>query len=300
MRLFDPNNPNEKKKMIAAGVLGLVAIIVLGYVFFGGPSKPTTNSVVTTRPGPTPGKGGNNVPPPDVPPADDNSIFQPISYSPTAPSVTEGNRNIFAYYEAPSPTPKPIVVQTPTPTPTPPLTATTVSPSNVYARTPGDFSLQLVGDKFTPAVHIIIDGRDLPTRFISAQQLFATVPASWISTPGPRSVMARSPDGKLYSNAVSLNVALPPDPNQSFTYVGLIGKPHFNDTAVLQIRSSKELINVQRGQDIGGRFRVVSISEREVAVIDTQLKIPHKIPFTSDSTSNSPYRPPARPTDDEP
>jgi hypothetical protein len=30
-KLFDPNNPNEKKKMIAAGALGLVALIVLAY-----------------------------------------------------------------------------------------------------------------------------------------------------------------------------------------------------------------------------------------------------------------------------
>ena len=30
MQLFDPNNPNEKKKMIAAAALGLAAIIVLG------------------------------------------------------------------------------------------------------------------------------------------------------------------------------------------------------------------------------------------------------------------------------
>ena len=27
MQLFDPNNPNEKKKMIAAAVLGVVALI---------------------------------------------------------------------------------------------------------------------------------------------------------------------------------------------------------------------------------------------------------------------------------
>ena len=29
MQLFDPNNPNEKKKMIAAGVLGVAAIALL-------------------------------------------------------------------------------------------------------------------------------------------------------------------------------------------------------------------------------------------------------------------------------
>ena len=39
MQLFDPKNPNEKKKLIAAAVLGVIAIVVLGYVFFGGSSK---------------------------------------------------------------------------------------------------------------------------------------------------------------------------------------------------------------------------------------------------------------------
>jgi hypothetical protein len=145
-----------------------------------------------------------------------------------------------------------------------------------------------------------VDSRDLPTRFISAQQLFTTVPASLILFPGPRTVMVRTPDGKLFSNQVSLNVAPAPDPNQSFTYVGLIGKPRFNDTAVLQIRSSKELINVQRGEVIGTRFRIVSISEREIQLIDTQLKIPHKMSFSSETSPNAPYRPPSRVGEDQP
>jgi hypothetical protein len=297
MRFFDPNNPNEKKKMIAAGALGLVAIVVLGYVFFGGSSsRPATNSAAT-HPTPTPTKTGTTQPAEIL---EDASIYQPINYNPIQPFASEGNRNIFAYYEPPPPTPKVVIIQTPTPTPTPPMMAMGLSPSNVYARTPGDFSLQVTGDKFTPAVHIIIDGRDLPTRFISAQQLFTTVPAAMIQNPGARQVMVRNADGKLYSNTISLNVTPPPDPNSTFSYVGIIGKPRFNDTAVLQNKSSKELINVQRGEQIGGRFRVVSISEREIQLIDTMLKIPHKLSFTNDVSPNSPYQRPNRPTDDEP
>jgi len=178
------------------------------------------------------------------------------------------------------------------------MTASSLSPSSVYARTPADFSLQVVGDKFTPAVHIVIDGRDLPTRFINAQQLFTTVPAALITNPGVRQVMARSNDGRLYSNTVNLNVTPPPAPN--YNYVGLIGKPRFNDTAVLQDKSSKELINVQRGEPVGGRFRVVSISEREVVLIDPALKIRHTLTFTVDASSSSPYRPPVRVSDEEP
>ena len=287
MQFFDPKNPNEKKKMIAAAALALVAILVLGYVFFGGgSSKPptTTNAIVRSSPSPTRGPNARETPPPP----EELSIYQPVSYTGTVASASEADRNIFSYYEPPPPTPKPVIVQTPSPTPTPPLVASGVSPSSVYARTPADFSLQLTGDKFTPAVHIVMDGRELPTRFIGSQQLFTTVPASMVANPGVRSVMARTSDGHLYSNTVSLNVSQPPVPN--FNYVGLIGKPRFNDIAVLQDKSSKDLNNVQRGDPVGGRFRVVSISEKEVVLIDTTLKIRHTLPFTQDPNSGAPFR----------
>ena len=285
MRFFDPNNPNEKKKMIAAAALALVAILVLGYVFFGGgSSKPPTTTNVRSSPTPTRVARPNESPEP--PP--DMSIYQPVSYTGTVASASDADRNIFSYYEPPPPTPKPVIVQTPSPTPTPPLVASGVSPSPVYARTPADFSLQLSGDKFTPAVRIVMDGRELPTRFIGPQQLFTTVPASMVSNPGVRTVMARTSDGHLYSNTVSLNVSQPPVPN--FNFVGLIGKPRFNDIAVLQDKSSKDLNNVQRGDPVGGRFRVVSISEKEVVLIDTTLKIRHTLPFTQDPNSGAPFR----------
>lgn len=296
MRLFDPNNPNEKKKLIAAAVLGLIAIVVLGYVFLGGSSPKPTNSTAVTRPSPSPRLGSTPSTVEQTP--DDLTIYQPVSYNPVVPAVSDANRNIFSYYEPPPATPKPVIIPTPTPTPTPPLVASSLTPSNVYAGTPSDFSLQLVGDKFTPAVRIIVDGRELPTRFINAQQLFATVPAAMIANAGARQVIARSNDGRLYSNAISLTVTPAPTPN--YNYVGIIGKPRFNDTAVLQDKSSKELINVQRGESVGGRFKVVSISEKEVRLIDSVLKIPHRLTFSNDVSPNTPYRPPNRSADDEP
>ena len=301
MQLFDPNNPNEKKKLIAAGVLGVVAMAVLGYVFFGGNSnKPATNRNTVAKSTPSPNRNVNNpntAGPPDNP-SDDPSLYQPVVYSGTYTAASEPNRNIFAYYEPPPPTPIPVTPPpTPTPTPTPPLTATTMSPLNVYAGTPGDFSMQVMGDKFTPAVHIFIDGRDMPTRFVSARQVATTVPAAMIANPGTRQVIIRSPDGALYSNMLVLTVTQPPVPN--YAYIGIIGRPRGNDTAVMQEKTSKELQNMQRGETLpGGRFRVVSISDREVIVIDTNLKIRHPIPFTD--ASGNPVRPATRSVDDEP
>ncbi len=297
MKFVDPNNPNEKKKMIVAAVLALVAIVVLGYVFFGGSSsKPATNQPIARSSSPVtrPGKE----PPREEPPSDDLGIYQEVIYNPAVPNVADANRNIFAYYEPPPPTPKPEIVVTPTPTPTPPVMVSSLAPQTVFAGTPADFNLQVTGDKFTPAVHVILDGRDLPTRFINSQQLFATVSQTLIKNPGVRQVMARSSDGKLYSNTITLNISQAPQPN--FTYVGLIGKPRFNDTAVLQDKGSKDFIRVQRGDPVGGRFRVLSISEKEVILIDATLKIQHPLKFTADQNSNSGYRPPARSADDEP
>ena len=298
MQLFDPKNPNEKKKLIAAAVLGVIAIVVLGYVFFGGSSKkPAPNRPAVAVASPSPAKIVKDQNPGDVT-SDELSFYQPVRADMTVPAVSEPDRNIFAYYVPPPPTPTPEKpIATPTPTPTPPLVASSLSPSNVYGRT-ADFSLQVMGDKFTPAVHITMDGRDLPTRFVNAQQVTTTVPAALITNPGTRQIIVRNNDGSLYSNTIMLNVTPPPEPN--FNYVGIIAKPRGNDTAVLQDKSSKDLTNVQRGDMVANRFQVKSISEREIVVIDTTLKIRWPIPFTTDSSISPGSRPRIRVSDEEP
>jgi hypothetical protein len=281
MQLFDPNNPNEKKKMIVAAVLALGALLVLGYLFLGGGSTKPTNRA-TASPTPTP-RGPNKPPPED----EDISVYQEIVYNGTVVGAPEADRNIFAYYVPPPPPVKP--TPTPTPVPTPPLTVSTVSPASVYART-GEFSLQVMGDKFAPGVRIVIDGRAMPTRIISAQQVATTVMADMIANPGNRRIEVRTADGSLYSNVISLNVTAPPLPN--FTYIGLIGKPRGNDIAVLQDKNNKELVNVQRGDLVGGRFRLTSISDKELKLVDVNLKIPHTLAFTPDTSTGG--RPPVR------
>ena len=124
MQFTDPNNPNEKKKLIAAGVLGLAAILLLGYVFFGGSSKTTTpakrNLAAQT---PTPLRGVKDA----DKQIDDPSTYREIIYTGVAPPMSEPNRNIFAYYEPP-PKPSPeIRIPSPTPTPVPPLTPCTIA-----------------------------------------------------------------------------------------------------------------------------------------------------------------------------
>jgi hypothetical protein len=226
--------------------------------------------------------------------------IKPINWPVSIPDVPEAKRNIFAYYEPPSPTTAGAATPAPTPTPTPPVLLATVSPSNVYART-ADFTLDVAGDKFSPQLHIYVDGRDLATKYRSPQQLTATVPAAMIANPGARQIEVRSADGRIYSNSVSLSVAQPPTPN--YAYVGIIGPTTHIDIALLQDRNSKEILNAQRGDVLSGRFRLTSISEKEVVLVDTNLKIKHTLTMMEGDKSAGPL---ARPTpnvaaeDDEP
>ncbi|HEX9630726.1 MAG TPA: hypothetical protein VF961_11965 [Pyrinomonadaceae bacterium] len=180
-------------------------------------------------------------------------------------------------------------VPTPTPTPPPPVLLASLSPASVYART-GEFTLELSGDKFTSQLHIVIDNAELPTRYVNPQQLSATVPAGLIANAGSRQVLARSADGKLYSNVMTLTVNAPPIPN--YTYIGIIGTRRYIDTAILQDKGSKEMLNVQRGDLLGGRFRVTSISEKELVLVDANLKIKHVLPFSVSGEKGNPLQRP--------
>ena len=298
MQAINLSNPNERKKLIAAGVLGPLAIILLWWALFGfGGSSNKVAQTVSPRPSPspTPRRGVQ-------PPASDDVIdqLQPINADYSVPQVPEAKRNIFVYYEPPPPVVKEVVVPTPTPTPPPPVLLANVQPSSVFART-ADFTLEISGDKFTSQLKVLVDNNPLPTRYLGPQQLTATVPAALIANPGTRQVMLRSPDGTLYSNIAAFNVAIAPVPN--YTYIGILGTQRFIDTAIVQEKTSKELLNAQRGDLLGGRFRVTSISEKELVLIDATLKIKHTIPFTSQTDRNNPLQRPAprvESEDDEP
>ena len=304
MELGDLSKPSENKKLIWAAILGFVAIVVLWWALigFGGGTPPTTTR---TSPTSTPqqrntqtAQRSNGTVSPEVRAA---AALTEIEYQPSSYNPPEAKRNIFAYYEPP---PAPVAaasVATPTPTPPPPLLLASVSPSNVYART-GDFTLEVAGDKFTPEMRIFVDGRELATSYKSPQQLSANVSASFIAAAGPRQVVVRTPDNRLYSNPVTINVAAPPTPN--YAYVGIISPQNrVGDTALVQDRNNKSIIAVYRGDVLSGRFRVTSISEKELVVTDTTLKIKHTLAMSESDKGSGPL---ARPTprvdaeDDEP
>lgn len=295
-----PSTLERYKPIIAVGAVVIALIMIVRMFFFGGsPSsnsnikkRATTKSVISASSSrATAINDAPSLSPSQLREQKEAYVPTPIAYEPVAPSMPEVGRNIFAFYVPPPPPVKTspsvaVVTATPTPPPPPPpLILASVSPSNVYART-GDFTLEVTGDKFTPAARINMDGRDLATRFISPQQLSATVPASLIAGDGARTVKVQTPDGVLFSNTATLNVQPPPAPN--YTYVGIIGGPRYNDTAVLKDKNSNDLLNVQRGDIVGGRFRITSISERELVLTDTSLRVKHTLSFTGDAASSNP------------
>ena len=308
MPLVDLNKPGEKKKVIWAAVLGLVAIIFLWWTFFGFGSSTPSRTTARATASPTPVRGGQptsgsrNGQQPSADIRDLAKALEPVRYEPLSYDAPEAKRNIFAYYVPPTPTPTPKVEPSPSPTPTPPVLLASISPANAYARAP-EFKLEAAGDKFTPDTRIYVDGRELPTKYISPQQLSTTVPATFIANPGPRPVMVRTADNSLYSTVLTLGVAAAPVPN--YVYVGIIGKPNYvGDVALVQDKSNKSVLNVQRGDLLSGRFRVTSISEKELVLLDATLKIQHKLTMSEgDKSLGSPL---ARPTprvdaeDDEP
>ena len=155
----------------------------------------------------------------------------------------------------------------------------------------------------TPEVRITVDGSDEDTVGKSAA-VVCDCAGGMIANAGARQVLVRSPYGKLYSNSTMLNVSPPPTPN--YTYIGIIGdKRRVRDTAILQDKGNREILNVQRGDVLGGRFRLTSISDTELVLMDTTLKIKHTLAMTTTDQTKG-FGPQSRPTpkvdseDDEP
>ncbi len=307
MALFEGKTPAERNKMIAAIALPLLALIfVVRMLFFGSPAptaQPSANNSnrrASTQGSPRPGAR----PAVEENPEDLFGAMRRVVWSPALYRGPDAGRNIFAFYvPPPPPPPTPVVAPVETPTPPPPLVLASLAPQSVYAKT-GNFTLQISGDKFTPASRLYIEGQEQPTQFKSPQQLVATVPAAAIAFPGARNVVVRTPDGQLYSNPSTLNVMQPPAP--TFTYIGLLKRPRPNsDTAVLK-DGKGELHSVRMGDLVEGRFRVTAINEKNLELVDKDLNIKHSMAFveprsTGAASGRAPgsIQPPPPSTDDD-
>lgn len=296
MKLFEGKTPTERNKIIAAIVLGVLSLFALYLAFWPSSKKTTVTATTSPTPKPSASPGGNkqDFDLPSIAAQDLEYGTLMINYNGGTPSAPDPGRNIFAFYEPPpptpySPTPVPYIApSTPVPQPTPNLIVTFVNPQGVYAGTRG-FRMEVSGDKFTPDVRIYYQGSEMPTTFISAQQLATNIEANFIAQSGGRIIEVRTPDGKLWSNQFSFNVQEPPRPQ--FQYVGMIARKRGNNDTAYFRETGKPEFGHRLNDVVGGRFRLVSISAGEVVFEDTSLGFRHRLPLfrgTVPGSSGSP------------
>ncbi|MFL6374703.1 MAG: IPT/TIG domain-containing protein [Pyrinomonadaceae bacterium] len=300
--VLDIKTPADRNKLIAAVVLGVLALGALYFAFgrsiFGSSS---TTVKVTTSPTPkasTAAPSTSATSPVSMP----SQTEQDFTYQTTQVDYRPGNsyapdpgRNIFSFYEPPPPCPtcptpvKPTPTPAPVPTPTPfPVQLAFVNPQSVYAGTPRGFRLEANGDKFTPDMHIYINQVQMPTTFVSDKKLVTEIPANIVAGAGVAQVIVQNKDGTLYSNAVNFNVQPPPTPG--VTYIGMISRArHNNDTAYLTQQGQPDKpFGVRLNDVVQGRFRVIDISAAEVVFQDTELGFKHRVQLNRVAQGGSP------------
>lgn len=292
--------------MIVAIVLGVLALGALFFAFGGNIFSSGTKVTVTASPTPKPSP---TVPLRPVDTTMPSQSEQDLVYSSTpivyggVVSAGDPGRNIFAFYEPPIPCgrpggepcpPPPVKTPAPpSPTPTPAIFITAVNPGSVYAGSRG-FRLEITGERMQPDAKIYFSQNEMKTSFVNEQRMVADVPASFITSEGPRQIIIQTPDGKKYSNAFSLSVQAPPKPQ--FQYIGMIARRRSNnDTAYFMEQGRQTPISARLADVVGGRFRLVSISSEETVFEDVNLGFKHRValfrPAPGTVTSTSPPRP---------
>jgi hypothetical protein len=295
MKIFEGKSPAERNKIIAAIVIGVLAVLAIGNMIFSPFSgKKTINVKLSPTPTAT-ASTNNNTAVTAMPKQDEINLAYlstPISVQ-YPPSASDAGRNIFAFYEppiptpySPTPTPQP-VIKTPKPIeiPQPNVLVSYISKQSVYAGEKG-FKLEVGGDKFTPDTFIFFGGTQLPTNYISPQQLTAEIPSNFITGAGQRNIEVRSADGKLFSNIVIFNIQAPPTPQ--FQYLGIVSRKRGNnDTAYIQEQGKPTPSSVRLNDLINGRFRLVSISPSKLLVQDKELGFTHQVELIKGTGQNA-------------
>lgn len=213
-------------------------------------------------------------------PSQEQQFFEgsttPVVYNPNTFGAPDPGRNIFAFYEPPKATPwvstpEPVKsLPPPTPAPTPDIIIAAVNPQSVYAGANG-FRMEIAGDRFTPDTKIYFDQQELPASFVSGQRMTADIPGVLIRSEGTKTIMAQTADGTKRSDPVQLSVQAPPKP--TFQYIGMIARKRSNnDTAYFKEPGKENPTSARLNDIVGGRFRLISISEEKTILQDTSLE----------------------------
>lgn len=286
MPVLEGKSTSERNKIIAAVLLGVLALVSLWFAF--GPSIGGSSTRVTVTASPTPGRGNSNtrreLGPVEMPSRQEQDLgyMVPVNYVPGVFGAPDPGRNIFAFYEppppcpeCPTPTPKPLPPVVVTPTPPLPYEINGASPQSVYAGSKS-FRLEVSGDRFTDDARIYFNNVELPTNFLGAQRVAANVPANLIAGEGQAQIMVRTADGTKYSLPTSIVVQPPPRP--SFTYIGMIARKRYNnDTAYFQEQGKQTPTAARLNDVVGGRFRLVNLDSERAVLEDVSLGFRHEV-----------------------
>jgi hypothetical protein len=165
-------------------------------------------------------------------------------------------------------------------------------PQSVYAGQRA-FKLEVIGEGFDPDTKFYFNQSLMPTSYLGPQRLTADIPANMIVAAGGKQVIVSSPDGRKYSEARSLQVQQPPTPQQQYEYVGMISRKFANNDTAYFMEKSK--LNTPGATPTGkrlndllaGRFRLISITEKEAQFEDVNLGFKHKMPILRQSSGGS-------------
>lgn len=305
MKFFEGKSPAERNKIIIALVLGTLAFLAIANLIFAPFSSRKTSVTVKTSPTATATVSNKSdtvvTPLPPQQQIDNEYASIPVVYPLVSVDAPAPGRNIFAFYEPPIPTPP-----SPTPTPTPyiptpspvtppppaPQKITFITPQNVYSGASG-FRLEVNGDGFTPETRILFNNQEIPTNFINSQKVTAEIPSNYISGEGGRQISTRTPDGKLYSYPVFLNVQAAPRPQ--FQYVGIVAPKLGNNLTAYIQEGSNPPVAKRLGDKIGscgsppvGCFSIVSIARERIIVQDLGLGFRYTVEIAREPGQTSP------------
>lgn len=115
--------------------------------------------------------------------------------------------------------------------PPPPFVIQSISPTQVYTGA-GDFTLTILGENFTPALKVFVDGRPLTTRFFNERRVLAVVPSTFASLAGTRHVVVCGQGGEDCSNHISFEVSPKPENRLVALFWRVLGLVSFEQAMV--------------------------------------------------------------------
>jgi hypothetical protein len=275
-----PKISADRKKLYVLG--GLVAFLVLVVAWNLSGSKPKPAPPPTAADGRVrnselgkPRSDQSGAPEAGSVRVADEQTFGPIEVLPLYAKAGGGDvipaRNIFDY---PPPPPRVIPPLPPKETPPPPtINLGSVSPGQAIAGTSKPIQISLSGSIFPSDSQVYFNGQPVESQRLSATAIRATIPPSFIGSPGAIAIQVKSasqPD-RLWSGTVNFQLTPSPDPNETFVYSGRVGSQ-----AVLSFKdTSRKPKVVSTGDVVNGAvpWKILAINDRQIELLDTRNEI---------------------------